>query len=84
MKTNVIEPLQGTQMAGGRNGEYEYLQAGVRAGILDFIPQKRNRPVASAVSSITLIEERASATTQTLQILRDRCSDPYCHSGLNE
>jgi len=84
MKSNVIEPLQGKQMVGGREEEFEHLQARARTGILDFIPQERNRPAASAVSSIELIEERAGATAQTLQILCDRCCDPYYHSGLNE
>ena len=84
MKSNVIEPLQGKQMAEGREGEFEHLQARARTGILDFIPQGRNRPAASAFSSIKVIEERAGATAQTLQILCDRCCDPYYHSGLNE
>jgi hypothetical protein len=84
MKSNVIEPQQGKQTDGGRNGEYEFLQAGTRTGIFDFIPQERNRPAASAVSSIKLMEERAGATARTLQMLYDRCCDPYCHSGLNE
>jgi len=84
MKSNVIEPLNGKQLADGRNGEYEHLQAGARTGILDFIPRERNRPAASAVSSIMLIAEQAGATVQTLQILCGRRCDPYSHSGLNE
>ena len=84
MKSNVIEPLQGKQMAEGREEEFEHLQARARTGIMDFIPQEWNRPAASAVSSIKLIEERAGATAQTLQMLCDRCRDPYYHSGLNE
>lgn len=84
MKSNVIEPLQGEQMAEGREEEFGYLQARARTGILDFIPQERNRPAASAVSAIKLMGERAGATAQTLQILCGRCCEPYYHSGLNE
>ncbi len=84
MKSNVIEPLQGTQTAGSREGELEHLQARARTGILEFIPHERNRPAASAVSSSKLIGERAGATAQTLQILCGRRCDPYYHSGLNE
>jgi len=84
MKSNVIEPLQGTQTAGSRVGEFEHLQARARTGILDFIPQERNRPATSAVSSIKLIEERVGATAQTSQIFCGQRCDPYYHSGLNE
>jgi hypothetical protein len=84
MKSNAIEPLQGNQMAEGREEEFEQLQARVRTGILDFIPQERNRLAASAVSSIKVIEERASATARTSQILCGQRYDPYYHSGLNE
>jgi len=84
MKSNVIEPLQGKQMIEGREEEFGHLQARARTGILDFIPQERIRPAASAVSSIKLIGERAGATVQTLQILCGRGCDPYYHSGLNE
>ena len=84
MKSNVIEPLQGKQMAEGREEEFEHLQARGRAGILDFIPQERNRLAASAVSSIKVIEERGGATAQTSQIFCGQRCDPYYHSGLNE
>jgi len=84
MKSNVIESLQGKQMAEGREEEFEHLQARARTGILDFIPQERNRLATSAVSSIKLIEERVGATAQTSQIFCGQRCDPYYHSGLNE
>ena len=49
----------------------------------DFIPHARLRPVTSLVSSIKLITERASTTTQVLYAIHERY---YAHShwGLNE
>ena len=63
---------------------HEYLQAVARKAQLDFIPHKRKRPAAFPVSSIKLIAEQASPTTQSLQQIRDQRYDAYAHWGLNE
>lgn len=62
----------------------EYLQALARKAQLDFIPQQRERPAASVVSSIDLITEPASTAAQSLQELHSHRCDAYRHWGLNE
>ena len=62
----------------------EYLQALARKAQLDFIPQQRERPAASVVSSMDLITEPASTAAQSLQELHSHRCDAYRHWGLNE
>ena len=62
----------------------EYLQALARKAQLDFIPQQRERPAASVVSSMDLITEPASTAAQSLQELHSHRYDAYRHWGLNE
>ena len=62
----------------------EWLQALARKAQLDFIPQQRERPAASVVSSIDLITEPASTAAQSLQELHSHRYDAYRHWGLNE
>ena len=62
----------------------EYLQAVARKAQLDFIPQQRERPAPSVVSSIDLITEPASTTAQSLQELYGHRDHAYRHWGLNE
>jgi len=47
----------------------KYLQAVASRAQLDFIPEERRRPAASAASSIELIEARPSAAAQALREL---------------
>jgi hypothetical protein len=49
----------------------------------DFIPQAHRRPVVSLGSSIKLIAEHASTTTQVLYEIHERYN-AYYHDGLNE
>ena len=62
----------------------EYLQALARKAQLDFIPQQRERPAASVVSSIDLITEPAGTDAQSLQELYGHRDHAYRHWGLNE
>jgi hypothetical protein len=62
---------------------FEYLQAVAAKGQLDFIPQARQRPATSPASSIGLVPEPASATTQARQKLYGPRYDAYYHRGLN-
>ena len=62
----------------------EWLQALARKAQLDFIPQQRERPAASVVSSMDLITEPASTAAQSLQELHSHRYDAYRHWGLNE
>ena len=75
----VAEPLDSPSVR-----TLEYLQALARKAQLDFIPQQRERPAASVVSSIDLITEPASTTAQSLQELYGHRYDAYRHWGLNE
>jgi len=62
----------------------EYLQAVARKGELEFISQKRKRPVAAPVSSTWLIAERASSAPQVFYEIHGQRYDVYSHWGLNE
>jgi hypothetical protein len=75
----VAEPLDSQSVR-----TLEYLQAVARKAQLDFIPQQRERPAPSVVSSIDLITEPASTTAQSLQELYGHRDHAYRHWGLNE
>jgi hypothetical protein len=55
-----------------------------RKAQLDFIPQKRKRPVASRASSMKLIAEHAGTVAPVLHELHGQRYDAYSHWGLNE
>jgi hypothetical protein len=65
----------------------EYLQAVARKARLDFVPQARQRAVASPGSSMDapmdVIAEPSSATARRLQTLYGRQRGAYHHWGLN-
>jgi hypothetical protein len=72
----VAEPLDSPSVR-----TLEYLQALARKAQLDFIPQQRERPATSVVSSMDLITEPASTAVKSLYGHR---YDAYRHWGLNE
>jgi hypothetical protein len=51
---------------------------------LNSIPAERKRPVAALASSMKLLAERGSTTSQTRQILHGQLCEGYFHGGLNE
>jgi hypothetical protein len=67
-KARIVEPIKGT-------GNCRPMQ---------FHPAARKRPGVSPVSSIKLIPERASTTTQVLHEIHLLRNEAHSHWGLNE
>jgi hypothetical protein len=63
---------------------FEFLRSVASKAQLDFIPQVRQRPGASAVYSIQRIAEQSGSLAPALPIFRGQSCEGYDHCGLND
>jgi hypothetical protein len=63
---------------------FDYLQAVAARAQLDFIPAESPWPVASPISSMKLLAERASTTSQERQQVQGQLCNSFYHWGINE